>query len=240
MNVTSYWAPNAPTYPILPKNVWLQQPLANQKNAYLETGVNMTLPGEIPLEGWVVSGSVDTSIQVQLADSSTETLLWGRDYTWTTGNLVMKVDSIGGVPIEKVWVDYWTYGDSRGYTPANMDWRETLIGFGPYYVTAFTPGIGGSITLKANPFFFMETPVLGEIDWIWKWQSGPKPQSGYYKVDMFDVVIVTGADGSQGTGVPSENWFPGADVAPPSGLIDIFDIVTVSGAYGQTFGQPPP
>jgi hypothetical protein len=239
MNITSYWAPNGPTYPILPKDAWLQPILANQKTAYFETYANISLPGTINLEERVVSGSNDTKIEVQLADSSRETLVWGRDYTWTTGNLIMKVDSIRGVPIEKVWVDYWAYGDSQGYTPANRDWTEILIGFGPYYVTQLTPGGGGVIAFKRNPFFFMDTPLLGEIDWSWKWQTSPRPRSGYYQIDIYDVVKAADAVGSQGTGFPDPLWFPGADVAPPGGKIDIYYIVTITGKYGQKFGQPP-
>ncbi|MCW4051627.1 MAG: hypothetical protein NWE78_00270, partial [Candidatus Bathyarchaeota archaeon] len=74
---------------------------------------------------------------------------------------------------------------------------------------------------------------LGEVDF--KWEA-----SGYYEVTIFDVVKAAGAYDSQGTGVPDDNWFPGADVAPPGGVIDIFDIVTIAGAYGETFGAPPP
>jgi hypothetical protein len=85
----------------------------------------------------------------------------------------------------------------------------------------------------------METPLLGEIDWDWKWQAGPRPRSGYYKIDIFDAVIANGAFGSQGTSVPDPRWFPGADVAPPGGVIDIYDIVTITSKYGQEFGQPP-
>jgi len=240
MNISSYWAPNGPTYPILSKSMWLREPLANQRNAYFEKNVNITLPGNVTLDKRVVSGSADTNIEVQLTDNSYRTLVWGSDYTWTEGNLVIKVDSIEGVPIDKVWVDYWTYGNTGGYFPGDLPWNEILGGYGPYYVTSFTYGIGGHISLKRNPFFFLETPLMGEVDWNWKWSGGTKPRSGCYKINIYDLTLVAGAYGSQATSVPSSNWFAGADLAPEGGKIDLFDIVTVSSKYGQEFGHPPP
>jgi hypothetical protein len=68
----------------------------------------------------------------------------------------------------------------------------------------------------------MVTPLLGDIDFS-------KKPSGNYKVDIFDLALAGGAFGSQGTGVPSSNWFPGADLAPNPGVVDIFDLVTVTG-----------
>jgi len=89
----------------------------------------------------------------------------------------------------------------------------------------------------------METPPLGEVDFVWKWIDGPKPRSGYYKVDIYDIVMAIGEYGSDGTGIPDSatehrRWFPGADFAPPGGKINIYDIVSMVGQYGQTFGAP--
>jgi hypothetical protein len=105
-----------------------------------------------------------------------------------------------------------------------------------YYCTSFTPSIGGSATYKRNPFYWMETPLLGEIDFARKQIDG-RP-IGPFKNDIFDLVLAAGAYGSQGTAVPSANWLPGADVAPPVGKIDIFDIVTIVYNYGQESDPP--
>ena len=121
-----------------------------------------------------------------------------------------------------------------------MLWNEILGGCGPYYVTSIIYGIGGHISLKRNPFFFLETPLTGEVDWNWKWSGGTKPRSGCYKINIYDLTLVAGAYGSQAKSVPSSNWFAGADLAPEGGKIDLFDIVTVSSKYGQEFGHPPP
>ncbi len=85
--------------------------------------------------------------------------------------------------------------------------------------------------LKANRYFFLEVPPLGEIDFVWKWVEGPKPREGYYKIDIYDMVLACGAYGSSGNGIPSPNWFPGADLAPEECKIDIFDIVAICSGY---------
>jgi hypothetical protein len=130
-------------------------------------------------------------------------------------------------------VDFWETGDATGFTPGNLPWETAFEGCGAWYATAFTAGVGGSLTLKKSPFYYMEFPILAEIDWV-------KKTNGAYKIDIFDVVLAAGAYGSQGTGVPSSNWFVGADLAPSGGKIDIFDIVTITGKYGQEFDLPPP
>jgi len=100
------------------------------------------------------------------------------------------------------------------------------------HATAFIPGLGSSLTLKKNPFYYMDTPILGEVDFIRK-------TNGCYKVDIFDVVIAASAYGSSGTGVPDSRWIPGADAAPSGAQIDIFDIVTITSRYGQEHDCPP-
>jgi hypothetical protein len=130
-----------------------------------------------------------------------------------------------------VYVDYWSVEDASGYTPGNLPWETAFEGAGAWYATAFTPGVGGHLTLHKNPYY-VETPPLGEIDWV------RKPNGGF-KIDIYDVVLAAGAYGSQGTGVPDAHWLAGADVAPPGGVIDIYDIVTITGKYGQAFDLPP-
>jgi len=72
---------------------------------------------------------------------------------------------------------------------------------------------------------------LGEVDFIRK-------STGCFRVDIFDVVMAAVSYGATGTGVPSERWFPGADVAPEGGTVNIFDIVTIAGKYGLEWDHP--
>jgi hypothetical protein len=78
----------------------------------------------------------------------------------------------------------------------------------------------------------LETPVLGEVDFVRK-------TDGSYRIDIFDVVMAASAYGSQGSGVPDDNWFPGADLAPECCKVDIFDIVTITSVYGVSHDPCP-
>jgi hypothetical protein len=48
------------------------------------------------------------------------------------------------------------------------------------------------------------------------------------------------AYGSSGRGIPSQKWFPGADLVVSGdgkpGKIDIYDVVSVTARYGTEFG----
>jgi hypothetical protein len=227
-NTNSYWAWHwiGEQLPIIPKYLWIENfctaefyaEVLDQSYAPCE---KMQLP--IP--------TVVQNIQLWLDGIP---LVEGVDY-----NLVAKAGCHNWIhwliPAnvgQLVEIQYYTpFVDVHGYTPGGYAWEEKLVGCGMYYVVAHTPGVGGSITLKKNPFFFLETPLLGEVDFAVK-------ANGCYKIDIFDVVRAAGSYGSQGSGVPSLNWFPGADLAPPECRIDIYDIVTLTGKYGQEWGCP--
>jgi hypothetical protein len=112
-----------------------------------------------------------------------------------------------------------------GYWPGDNLWNDVAIGCGPYYLVDFIPGAGGFAVLECCPFYQLETPILGEVDFVRK-------PDGCYRVDIFDVVMAASAYGSQGSGVPDDNWFAGADLAPECCKVDIFDIVTITSVYG--------
>jgi len=134
-----------------------------------------------------------------------------------------------GAPVD---ITYLATNDASGYTPGSLPWQDAFEGAGMYYAVDFVPGIGGYLMLKRNPFYPMETPPLGEVDFV-------KKASGCYKIDIFDVVRSVSAYGSQGISVPDSNWFPGADLAYPGGQIDIFDIVTIVSNYGREWDCYP-
>ena len=154
-------------------------------------------------------------------------LTLGTDYNIVKGHLYI-YSALGPGTLE---TKYLAVGNFGGYTPGNLPWETVFEGAGMYYATGFTPGTGGSLTLQRNPYYWMETPPLGEVDFARK-------PNGACKVDIFDLVLAAGAYGSQGTAVPSAKWFAGADVAPPAGKIDIFDMVTIASQYGQEYDFP--
>ena len=90
----------------------------------------------------------------------------------------------GGV--RTITVTYLGKGDNLGYTIGNQPWDQSLEGHDLFYITDHTPGAGGNVTLKRNPRFWMETPLLGEVDFIRK-------PNGCFKIDIFDVVMAASA-----------------------------------------------
>jgi hypothetical protein len=135
-----------------------------------------------------------------------------------------------------VTVTYLAVGDPRGYWPGGNDWTDVAIGCGMYYLVDYQAGAGGWAALECCPFYQLEKPVLGEIDFLRKTAG---PDAGCFKVDIFDVVLAASAYGSQGGGEPDPNWFPGADLAPECCKVDIFDIVTITSVYGTVFDCCP-
>jgi len=149
------------------------------------------------------------------------------------------------IDLELPWtitITYWyapnpPTGDFLG-SDAGLDWRDTMYTPAPHYAMDINLATGA--LLQKNPRFFL-SPLPGEIDWRWNWIAGPKPRSGYYKIDILDVVIVTGAYSSRGDGVYDPRYFPGADLdANDLCHIGILDVVTVVGKYSKIFGTPPP
>jgi len=230
------WSANIEAHPMLyPVDMWLREPLANRT---IDTFPAWSGTGAVPLTApndpvWINEVTVDATPLTLGVDYNL--FGYGRDIP---GTLNITTPQSG-----TLIVDYWAYGDPHGFTPGDLAWEEILVGSGMYYITSFTPGVGGGATFERNPYYWMETPPIGEVDFVWKWESGPKPRSGYYKIDIYDIVMAIGEYGSDGTGIPDSamehrRWFPGADFAPPGGKINIYDVVSMVSQYGQTFAAP--
>jgi hypothetical protein len=201
------------------------------------------------VEFWYQDGTHEYTLtnnvaQVELAKLEGVPLVEGVDYIIKADDNTFKHSVF--VPLHSMtgWVivSYW-YPDvpASGVFLAELPWNQTMYSIGPYYpVEIVPPGPSGiAVRLACNPHFFLETPILGEIDWTWWWVGTTKPRSGYYKIGLSDLVMVAVAYGSTGTGVPSPNWFPGADLAAPCGTIGLSDLVTLAVNYGKKFGTPP-
>ncbi|MGB9134841.1 MAG: hypothetical protein WCC63_04575, partial [Candidatus Bathyarchaeia archaeon] len=208
----SYWNTYCCQGPLRPIDTWMAQgPAFIGQN--VETFVNPTTPGAISLSRG--------PIWIDYVEFNSVPLTMFTDYNIVKGDLYIYT-ALGAGTLEVSYRCIPSSSALRGYTPGNLPWQTIFEGAGMYYCTALTPNIGGSMTLKRNPFYYMVTPPLGEIDFV-------KKPNGNYKIDIFDLAIAGGAFGSIGTGVPSSNWFPGADLAPRGGVIDILDEVTVAG-----------
>jgi hypothetical protein len=210
---------------------WKRAPLATLESKVFYEGINITTPGYVDLPYQTIGAPVEiisiTAGGIPLTPYT--------DYEMCMGKIrIYKDFPPGPMPIQ---VTYWARGDAAGYTPGDLPWEEILIGTGPHYMTALDP-LAYSI-FDANRDYFLETPLLGELDWAWSWVDTTKPHSGYYTIGLPDLVTLAKAYGSTGTGVPSPNWFPGADLAAPCGTIGLTDLVTLAVNYGKKFGTPP-
>jgi ABC-type transport system substrate-binding protein len=229
----SYWFYSAPTYPLMTKDELLDPLCAQKSESWAQTGT-----AEYSLESNVVS--------VVSAKLGTTDLVEGQDYIIRGGYDVYEHEVF--VPLRDltgtISITYW-YADipAIGFYLAGLPWTTTMYSLGTHYPVSMTtdpPGIGDTIVLKKNPYFFMETPLLGEVNWAWNWVGTTKPRSGNYKIDIYDVVRATGAYCSRGDGAFNPSYFSGADLdASDLGHIGIYDLVTITGKYGQTFGTPP-
>jgi len=153
-------------------------------------------------------------------------------------------------------------GSAHGFFLGNLPWQEALVSLGPYYVIDCEPNYGGHVYYNANAHYFLETPPLGEIDWKWHWTDMVKPRSGYFVVDINDLVFIRKALGSYGRGEGDPKYFPGADLShyylldvgdglgritwgdlgclivladfDASGIVDIYDMICVACRFGST------
>jgi hypothetical protein len=221
----SYWNTYRCQGPLRPMDLWMAQgpTFINQTTETFLFGLSPDLetPGPIDLAHDPIWFDSVTFNGVPLIFMTDYNIVKGRLYLYTNLSLGTLVVTYRYVPPDAL----------RGYTPGNLPWQTILEGAGMYYITSYASGV--SATFKGNPFYYMVTPLLGEIDFV-------KKPSGNYKIDIFDVVLVAGAYGSQGLLYPSPNWFPGADLAPPVGIIDIFDLVTVTGNWDKEFDPLEP
>ena len=229
----SYWLYSAPTYPFLVEQE-LIDPLCGQKT-----------------ETWVQKGTAgftlnQSVVQVITCTLDATTLVEGVDYrieggyaTFLHSQFTPLRDLTGNISITYRYADI----PSTGFYLAGLPWQQTMYSIGTYYPVSMTrdpPLAGDTISLARNEYFFLEMPILGEIDWAWKWSGSTKPRPGNYKIELFDIVRATSAYCTRGDSIFNPNYFPGADI-DPSDLchIGMFDLVSITAKYGKTFGEPP-
>lgn len=160
-------------------------------------------------------------------------------------NVFVPVD----IPLELPWNITITYycapNPPTGYylgSDAGLSWQDTMYTAAPHYPSS------SPYDLKKNMHFFLDPP-LGETDWRWYWDTpggipgweNPGRDSGYFKINIYDVVKATASYCHRGDGPYDPHYFPGADLdASDLCHIGIYDIVTITGKYGMEWGAPPP
>jgi hypothetical protein len=215
----SYWNTYYCQGPLRPVDTWLSQG-AGFINQTVETFTDPTTPGPI--------GLAYGPVWIDYVTFNSAPLTMFTDYNIVQGSLYI-YSTLGTGTLEVSYHYITTPTSLRGTTAGGLAWQTIFEGAGQYYCTGFD--LNTAASYKKNPFYYMVTPPLGEIDFV-------KKTDGNYKIDIFDLTLAGGAFGSQGTGVPSANWFAGADLAPNAGVVDILDISTVTGVNWQVEFDP--
>jgi len=238
-NTDSIWLQYDLTGPLLPKDEYVPLLCGVNSTSFRSDGTNCT-------ESTKHVFTDDQVVQVISADIDGTPLVEGVDFEiFATGSpdyAHKEIHLLTDLPEGTVTINYYTPTvDPHGYYLGDLDWTQTFYSVGPYYPTSVTPGVGGSAIFNCVSSFFLETPPLGEIDWIWTFTGTTRPRSGYYQINLFDAVKLLTSYGSSGYGQPDTNWFPGADLnLYDPGRISLYDAVTVISKYGTKWGTPPP
>jgi hypothetical protein len=248
MNDKSIWFLYSPTFPILPKHVWLQ----DVADWPLATKVTETVPVN------TTTGVVELTGEPVWVESVDELEIFTDWNLFLAPNIPAVLKILTPSLPSTVTVTYWQAGDASGYTPGDLPATDILIGPGLYKLNSLTPGAGGSALLERNPMRTEEIP-LGEVDWHWYWdplarpppEIDPNPRGGYYRVDDLDVSIIWATMDLRGDGEPDGHlpsevwpaiWRTQADISDQFeslGWVDLSDPTpTMANRYVE-FGHPP-
>jgi len=268
----SYWFTYAPTYPIWPKNELIHKWVPSQGKylnkissaTIMSNGTNLVFCNPLELKGEQV-------VQVINASLNGDPLYEGVDkdfyifggYEDYIHDHIMFTSAVP-LPAGVFTIYYYTpEADPHGYYLAGLDWKQVMYTSGPFYPIEITPGVGGHVTFNRNPYYWLETPPLGELDWVYYWvpstygtvanppgTPGGQPHEGYYQINIFDVVKGAVCYNHYGNGPFDPAYFPAADIdGTDLGKISIFDIVTIVGKtpppfnefkFNLKWGSPPP
>jgi ABC-type transport system substrate-binding protein len=236
----SCWFATAPQYPILCKNELINPLCGISSASFASDGSNCTAGTQFKLP------TNEQRIQVTSDDLTVDYVIFGGYQDWEHNWIWLQ----GDLPAGTYTITYYTPDvDPYGYYLAGLPWQDTWYGFGMFYPIDMVPGVGGYAIMNKNPYYFLETPLLGETDWRWWWDTlggvpgswEPGRDTGCFKIDVYDVVKATASYCHRGDGDFDTDYFPSADLDPSDlGHIGIYDIVTITGKYGQEWAHPPP
>jgi hypothetical protein len=236
----SYWFYTSPQYPIFAKNEIIDKLCGTSSVSFASDGTNCTAGTQFKLP------TSDQIVQVVSENLPVDFTIFGgyEDYehNW--------IWLLGSLPTGTYTITYRTPNvDPHGYFIAGLDWTETWYSFGPFYPISIEKGVGGYASFNKNPYFWLQTPPLGETDWRWVWDTPghvngwevPGRDSGHFEISIYDVVKATKSYCHRGDGPIDLDYFPGADLdASDLGHVGIYDVVSITGKYGMWWGAPPP
>jgi len=246
MNVKSYWSMYWPYGRLIYAPAWKQAPLSTPDTKVftgpIAAGTSLALPYKAQGAPVEITSIKLVTANTFLTEASGAN---NNDYEMVLGKIKLYTAIPAGESIE---VKYWARGVAAGYVPGGLVTGTNVglvwIGAGAFYAREHFPGAGGWTTYTKNPHYWMSTPPTGELDFLWNWNPGPQPRTGYYAVDILDVIRSTwGLDGT-GWAPPTPNWEPGTDLiwpggAQPKGKTTVNDNTLVATDFGKVFGATP-
>jgi hypothetical protein len=234
----SMWFYNAPTNQLFPRNEWLAALCGPASATFASDGTNCSASVKYAF-------TTDKVVEVTSVTCDGAPLTQGVDYEiLASGKPEYErkiIHFLVNQPLGMITVNYYrSTVDPHGYFIGSLPWKTTMYSVGPYYLINIIAGAGGVASFGCNTNYFMETPPLGEIDWMWTWTGYTMPRSGYYQVFLYDAVKLLGSYCARGSGTPDANYLPGADIdAIDLCHVGLYDAVTLLSRYGMKFGIPP-
>jgi len=249
----SYWFQYEPTYPIMmPATVITNdyQLCGNETDTFL--GSDLATPVDA-LPGYKEYAFTSNSVVEVINATKNGNLIYeGTDFYIRTGYdqtarcVFVPVNASKFLSTDTIKITYYY---AKTIVPGGSTTLGTImVGSSGVPATLYSCGYVYPVTLsdstsylKSNPYFFLEVPPVGEIDWSWNWVGATKPRSGYYRIDILDVVLATTSYCHRGDGKYDPVYFPGADLDSYDLChIGILDVTSITGKYYWTYGTPKP
>jgi ABC-type transport system substrate-binding protein len=237
----NYWFYTSPQYPTLARDELIDTLCRLGSVSFTSDGSNCTAGTQFKLTGEQIVHVASEDLDVGFIIFGGSSFYEDHEHNW----IWIQED----LPAGTYTIEYYTPDlNPHGYYLAGLPWTETWYGFGPFYPTDIVTGIGGHASFNKNPYYWMETPFLGETDWRWVWDTPggvpgselPGRDSGHFELAIYDVVKATVSYCHCGYGPYDPRYFPGADLdASDLGHVGIYDVVTITGKYGLIWGTPP-
>jgi hypothetical protein len=241
----SYWFYLAPTYPLVGPSALLLEQLCTPAVATFH-GSDLATPPEALPGYYEYQFTADQVVRVINATRNDVPIEECKDFYIRAGydvwchNVFVNETNFAPGDVIKIWYEKpIATGAGGSFIGGNLgyDYPDTMYSLGTHYVVSVS---GTAAALNKNPWFWMETPLLGEVDWRWEWQGTTKPRGGYYRIFITDVVMCTSSYCARGDGVCNPLYMPGADLdASDLCHVGILDLVTITGKYAYTYGIPP-
>jgi len=205
-------------------------------------GVKVKREYSIPIVIFILVGTLATAFSIQQGKADEVSFPFESIFKIDLDSIANSVPGIQGIYI-KGYLDTRPSGHlwafiRINYTDGLSDYEKINL---QYYVESELEAKWYIDTVEPNYIFVIPGQpipwpgfVIGDLNAAFINESwNPAADVDHdLDVDIFDIVITTGAYGS----TPSDpRWNPNCDIAEPYGQIDIFDLVMIASSYGREY-----